>query len=586
MKLIYLLIVLIILLSPPIANSQSFTKITSGAIVNDGGWSYSCCWADFNNDGKQDLFVCNNQTGNKNNMLYMNNGDGTFTKVTAGIIVSDGGSSYGCSAADYDNNGTIDLFVSNYAENNFLYSNNGGGIFTKITTGNIVNDGGNSTGCAWADYDKDGYVDLFVCNRNQANFLYHNNGNGTFTKITTGAIVTNVSNSGGCSWADYDNDGNPDLFVANAGPAADFLYHNNGNGTFTQVTGDPVVSDILHSSGGSWGDYNNDGYQDLFVTCGVIGSGNDRLFRNNGNGTFTKIISDPIVNTVHWAGGSSWGDFNNDGWLDMFVGGYDGPNFLFRNDANGSFVKIDTGILVTDGNYKEGAGWCDYDNDGSLDIFTARNNYFGGNNCLYHNNGTGNKFINIKCVGMVSNKSGIGAKVFIKANVGSGSITQMREISSQTGGAISGENCLNAVFGLGNTSIVDSLIIKWPSGVIDRYGQIMPDRFLTAVEGQGITDIIPVNSGIPAEFSLLQNYPNPFNPVTTIEFELVKACNVSIKVFDISGREYATEIINLALNPGNYKMDFNGSELSSGVYFYSLNVNGQNLATKRMMLIK
>ncbi|MCI0472205.1 MAG: FG-GAP-like repeat-containing protein, partial [Ignavibacteria bacterium] len=565
MKFTFRFIVSIILLSSHAVHSQSFTKITSGAIVNDGGWSYGCCWADFNNDGKQDLFVCNNQTGNKNNMLYMNNGDGTFTKVTAGIVVSDGGSSYGCTAADYDNNGTIDLFVSNYAENNFLYINNGGGSFTKITTGNIVNDGGNSTGCAWADYDKDGYIDLFVCNRNQANFLYHNNGNGAFTKITSGAIVTNVSNSGGCAWADYDNDGYPDLFVANAGPAADFLYHNNGNGSFTQVTGDPVVSDIFHSSGGSWGDYNNDGYQDLFVTCGVIGSGNDRLFRNNGNGTFTKITSDPIVNTVHWAGGSSWGDFNNDGWLDMFVGGYDGPNFLFRNDASGSFVKIDTGILATDGNYKEGAGWCDYDNDGNLDIFTARNNYFGGNNCLYHNNGTGNKFLNVKCVGMVSNKCGIGAKVYVKANTGSGSIMQMREISSQTGGAISGENCLNAVFGLGNTTIVDSLIIKWPSGVIDRYGQLQPDRFLTAVEGQGITDIIPVNSVITSEFSLLQNYPNPFNPVTNIGFELVKAGNISIKVFDISGREYATEIKNLALNPGNYEIKFNGSELASGI---------------------
>ncbi|MCU0373160.1 MAG: VCBS repeat-containing protein, partial [Ignavibacteria bacterium] len=151
MKLISGFIFSIILLSSSVANSQSFTKITSGAIVNDGGWSYGCCWADFNNDGKQDLFVCNNQTGNKNNMLYLNNGDGTFAKVTTGAVVTDGGSSYGCTAADYDNNGTMDLFVSNYGENNFLCSGNGGGSFTKITTGSIVNDGGNSTGCAWAD---------------------------------------------------------------------------------------------------------------------------------------------------------------------------------------------------------------------------------------------------------------------------------------------------------------------------------------------------------------------------------------------------------------------------------------------------
>jgi hypothetical protein len=584
MKSIYFLFFSVLLLFFSDANSQSFTKITTGDIVNDGGWSYACCWADFNNDGKQDLFVCNNQTGNKNNMLYMNNGDGTFTKVTAGVVVTDGGSSYGCTAADYDNNGTIDLFVSNYAENNFLYSNNGNGTFTKITTGNIVTDGGNSTGCAWADYDKDGYVDLFVCNRNQPNFLYHNNSNGTFTKITTGAIVTNNSNSGGCAWADYDNDGYPDLFVANAGPAADFLYHNNGNGTFTQITNDPVVSDVLHSSGGSWEDYNNDGFPDLFVTCGVVGTGNDRLFINNGNGTFTKITSDPIVSINHWAGGSSWGDFDNDGWLDMFVGGYDGANLVFKNKSDGTFTQIITGILATDGNYKEAAAWCDYDNDGSLDIFTARNNYFGGNNCLYHNDGNVNKYINIKCVGTVSNKCGIGAKVFVKAVIGSGSVKQMREISSQSGGAISGENCLNAVFGLGNANIIDSVIIKWPSGIIDKYSQIQPNQFLTAVEGQSINKIITKNSNVPDKFSLSQNYPNPFNPSTKIEFSVAVKGYVSINIYDILGREVAT-LLNDFKNPGYYSVYFNAEGISSGIYYYKIQ-SREFSNIKKMIVLK
>jgi hypothetical protein len=584
MKTFYFIILSILFLTTGTIISQSFTKITTGAIVNDGGWSYACCWADFNNDGKPDLFVCNNQTGNKNNMLYMNNGDGTFTKVTTGVVVTDGGSSYGCTAADFDNNGTIDLFVANYGENNFLYSNNGNGTFTKITTGAIVNDGGNSTGCAWADYDKDGYVDLFVCNRNQPNFLYHNNGNGTFTKITTGAIVTNNSNSGGCAWADYDNDGYPDLFVANAGPAADFLYHNNGNGTFTQITNDPVVNDVINSSGGSWGDYNNDGYPDLFVTGGVIGTTNDRLFLNNGNGTFTKILNDPIVNVNHWAGGSSWGDFDNDGWLDMFVGGYDGLNLVFKNNANGTFSSIDTGILVTDGNYKEAAGWCDYDNDGYLDIFTARNNYFGGNNCLYHNNGNGNKFINIKCVGMVSNKCGIGAKVYVKAVIGSGSIKQMREISSQTGGAISGENCLNAVFGLGNAAIIDSVIIKWPSGIVDKYAQIQPNQFLTAVEGQSINKIIKQNSNIPEKYSLSQNYPNPFNPTTNIQYALANSSFVKLVVFDALGREIET-LVNEKQSAGTYIAAFNSSRYPSGIYFYRL--TAENFSnTKKMLIVK
>jgi hypothetical protein len=570
--------------------SQSFTKITSGLVVNDGGWCYGACWADFNNDGFIDLFVVNNQTNSKNNFLYLNNGNGAFTKVTTGIIVNDGGSSYGCTCGDYDNDGDIDIFVSNYGENNFLYSNNGDGTFTKITSGAVVNDGGNSTGCAWGDYDNDGYIDLFVCNRNQNNFLYHNNGNGTFTKITSGAIVTDNSNSGGCAWGDYDNDGYIDMFVANAGPAVDFLYKNNGNGTFTKITSGPVVSDTAHSSGGSWGDYDNDGDLDLFVTCGVVGAGYDRLYRNNGNGSFTKITGDPIVNTSHWAGGGSWGDFDNDGYIDMFVSGYDGNNFLFKNNGNGTFTKVDTGIVVTDGSYKMGAMWGDYDNDGDLDLFTARNNYFGGNNALYMNNGSANKWINIKCVGTVSNKAAIGAKVFVRAIINSTAVRQMQVISSQTGGSISGVNSLNAEFGLGNASIIDSIRIEWPSGIIDKYTNIIVNQFVTAIEGQGLTPVENRSENKPFSFSLSQNYPNPFNPTTKIKFNVSSDSrfrgndNVTLKIYDVLGREIAI-LVNEQLSPGTYEVEWDGSNYPSGVYFYRLTAENYS-ETKRMVLLK
>jgi hypothetical protein len=323
---------------------------------------------------------------------------------------------------------------------------------------------------------------------------------------------------------------------------------------------------------------------DLFVSGGVIGSGVDRLFRNNGNGTFTKITSDPIVTYNHWAGGSSWGDFNNDGWLDMFDGGYDGINLLFVNNGNGTFTRIDTGIIVTDGNYKEGAGWCDYDNDGSLDLFVARNNYFGGNNCLYHNEGTANKWINIKCVGIVSNKSGIGAKLYLKAIINGSPVLQMREISSQTGGSISGQNSLNAFFGLGTTTIIDSLKIVWPSGTIDRYGQIQTNQFITAVEGQGITNVQNNSNITPEKFILYQNYPNPFNPSTVIRFQIKDSRYTMIKVYNILGKEVTT-LVNEKKSPGTYEVTFDRSGLASGMYFYTL-ISGDFKATKRFVLIK
>ncbi len=462
-----------------------FTKITEGAIVNDSGWCYGCAWADYNGDGFQDMFATNNNSNQgKNNLLYLNNGDGTFTRILDGPVVTDGGSSYGCTWGDFDNNGFPDLFVANYGENNFLYSNNGDSTFTKVTTGRIVSDGGNSTGSAWADYDNDGWLDLYVCNRDQVNFLYHNNGDGTFTRILTGAIATDVDNSSGCAWGDYDNDGWQDLVVANAGTPC-CLYHNDGNSTFTKDTASAIAKDTSRCNGASWGDMDNDGDLDLFVATGVLGMYNDLLYRNNGDGTFTKITDSPVVNTATWAGGGAWGDFDSDGDLDLFVGGYDGHNRLYDNDGTGTFTSIDTGIAVTDGNYTMGAGWADHDNDGDLDLFTAKNDYFGGSdNALYRNDGTGNNWLEVRCVGTVSNRSAIGARVRAKAHIGWLDVWQTREISAQTGGGNSGQSSLLASFGLGDASIVDTLVVRWPSGIVQTLTAVSINQILTVTEQQ------------------------------------------------------------------------------------------------------
>ncbi|MFC2167326.1 FG-GAP-like repeat-containing protein, partial [Acidobacteriota bacterium] len=189
-----------------------------------------------------------------------------FTKVSTGDIVTDGGVSTGCAWEDYNNDGYLDLFVSNYDENNFLYTNNQDGTFTKVISGDIVTDGGLSQGCAWGDYDNDGYPDLFVANQDgQNNFLYTNNGDGSFTKVTNEIVVTDGGHSASGAWGDYDNDGDLDLFVANSDYLNNFLYTNNGNGSFTKVTSGVVVMDGENSTSGAWGDYDNDGDLDLFV---------------------------------------------------------------------------------------------------------------------------------------------------------------------------------------------------------------------------------------------------------------------------------------------------------------------------------
>jgi hypothetical protein len=451
-----------------------FTKITAGAIVNDGGNSYGPAWGDYDNDGNLDLFVAN--LDNQNNFLYRNKGDGSFDKVTTGPVVSDGGNSVAGTWADYDNDGDLDLFVANTYQGNFLYRNEGRGIFTRILTGDIPRDSAFSVGAAWADYDNDGHLDLFVANgggaRNENNFLYHNNGDGTFTKITAGSIVNDGGWSGDCAWADFDNDGDQDLVVSNMWDTQNFFYRNNGDGTFTRITTGPVATDRGQFQGCAWGDYDNDGFLDLFV---ANGAGLNNLYHNNGNGTFTRITTGGP--TGLGAVGSTWGDYDNDGWLDLFVANRLGKNYLFRNNGNGTFTKITAGDIVNDSNASNGAVWGDYDNDGFLDLFVA--NWDGQNNCLYHNNGNSHNWIKIKLVGTTSNRSAIGAKVRVKTISNGSPGWQMRQIS---GGAGIGNQDLCAHFGLGSATNIDTIRIEWPSGKVQELANVAAKQVLTVTE--------------------------------------------------------------------------------------------------------
>ena len=216
------------------------------------------------NDGDLDLFVANIHALilDPNNFLYRNDGSGNFVKITNGPVVNDGGDSRSSGWGDFDNDGNLDLFVANgifennddffEEENNFLYRNDGSGSFVKFTTGPVANDGGVSFGSSWGDFDNDGTLDLFVTNALGNNFLYRNDQDTGFIKITSGPVANDGGSSFGSSWGDIDNDGDLDLFVANFG-GNNFLYRNDQEVDFLKITNGPAVNDGGFSVGGSWG---------------------------------------------------------------------------------------------------------------------------------------------------------------------------------------------------------------------------------------------------------------------------------------------------------------------------------------------
>ncbi|MEZ4690709.1 MAG: ASPIC/UnbV domain-containing protein, partial [Ignavibacteria bacterium] len=353
----------------------------------------------------------------------------------------------------------------------------------------------------------------------------------------------------------------------------------------------------LTSNGGeswssSWGDYDNDG--DLDVVVSNYGNQKNFLYRNDGNFTFTKITDGPVANESGYNAVTGWGDYDNDGDLDLFISqAYVPPGFtqklvnkLFKNmlieTGSASFVKVTDGILVNDSGYTYGFAWGDYDNDGDLDIATA--NTFGENqrNGLYKNElSNGNKWINIKCKGTVTNSSAIGTKVRVKANINGNDVWQMQEIDGQSG--YCGQNLI-LHFGFGNAAVIDSIKVEWQSGTDQVFTNVPVNQNVNITENGTIISIYENNSIQKKTFNLYQNYPNPFNPTTKIDYILKNKTNVSMKIFDAKGSLIQTMERGVQ-NAGNHSVEFVASDLPSGVYYYRLETDDFT-DTKQMILLK
>ena len=495
---------------------------------------------DYDNDGWQDIFLVNGtrldglpKDQTPTNHLYRNNGDGTFRDVTEKSGLTRTGWGQSVCAGDFDNDGNDDLFVS-YFGKNALYHNNGNGTFTDVAekAGVANNRSRWGSGCAFTDYDRDGYLDLFVASyidldlktaplpetgpclykgltvacgppglTGGVNTLYRNNGDGTFTDVAEKAGIrkTNGTYGLGVVAADLDNDGWPDIYVANdSAPAA--LYHNNKNGTFTDVGIEAGCAFSIDGKpqagmGVSAGDFDRDGWLDILKTN--FSGDTSTLYRNTGKAVFDDVTFPAGVGiTTRWLGwGCGFFDADNNGWLDIFLvnghvypevekltteAGYAQRKVLYRNLQNGRFEDVSDKIggPIMEASAARGCAFSDYDNDGDIDILINRVN--AAPELLRCDSTNQNNWITIKIVGVKSNRDGIGARIKCVAEDGS----QIDEVRS--GGSYYSQNDLRVHFGLGKSPKVKTLEIRWPSGQVDTLGDVPANQFIVVKEGAGI----------------------------------------------------------------------------------------------------
>ena len=495
-----------------------------------------CGFIDYDNDGWMDIYLINsgkcdffNPDPPLRNALYRNNRDGTFTDVTEKAGVRGGGYGMGIAVGDYDGDGWPDLYVTQYGRS-ILYHNNGDGTFTDVTEKAGVGAPGWSSSAAWFDYDNDGRLDLFVCrfvdfdkSKNKfcgnertkeryycvptayeptRSWLFHNNGNGTFTDVSEeSGIAKALGKAWGVVATDINDDGWMDLFVAND-TVANFLFLNKGNGKFEEAG---IRAGVAYSMDGrprsgmgvDSADFDNDGHQDLFVTN--VDQEMYSLYRNNGDLTFDDLAG-PLGLGKLTRLMSGWGlkffDYDNDGDLDLFIANghpddkieahsarvtYREPLLLFHGEK-GKLINTSAaaGPAFATSLAARGMAVGDFDNDGAVDVLVAVND--GAPVLLKNNAAAGNHWLGLRLVGKTANPDAIGAKVTWKA----GDLVRSR--LKIGGGSYLSAHDPRLVLGIGKRSRIDRLEISWPKpgGRTEAFTDLPIDRYITIVEGGGI----------------------------------------------------------------------------------------------------
>jgi tetratricopeptide (TPR) repeat protein len=464
-----------------------FTDVAPAAGLNVFAMASGVVVDDFDNDGLLDLVTSTQETCAPMHYFH-NNGDGTFADRTAAAGLSGQLGGLNLIQGDYNNDGCLDVLVlrggwESLGQRKSLLRNNCDGTFTDVTKqSGLAVPATNTQSAAWADINNDGLLDLFVVNETGPSQLFLNKGDGTFQDISHAAGIDRTAFSKAVTAADYDGDGYVDFYVSNYG-SANFLYHNNRNGTFTEVAEQAGVPGAARSFATWFFDYDNDGWPDLFVASyftsidesvrTYLGLPHNaetlKLYKNLGNGTFRDVTKETGLDKVFMPMGGNFGDLDNDGYPDIYLGtgnpsyGSLLPNVLLRNKEGKSFVDITASSGTGELHKGHGVAMADLDNDGDLDILTSIGGAVPGDRHafrLFENPGNGNDWIVMRLVGVKANRSAIGARIKVTVtNEGRGTRTIYRTVGSQSS---FGGSPLRQHIGLGKAAQIRKIEIRWP----------------------------------------------------------------------------------------------------------------------------
>jgi len=519
-------------------------------------------WGDLDGDGDEDIAspsFTNNAGLSVPPVFYENMGGGVFNRRDLAVLSNDNdGVSRGINLVDFNNDDKLDVYVTRSGTNiaDLLLINNGNWDFsrTALTATTFMDSGIGFRSSAAADYDNDGFVDIFIGHDNTQTAplipgILFKNSAGILSKVETGVLATDLINARVSAWADYDNDGDQDILISNnTSPASALrLYKNNGDGTFTRVTGTLFDSDpISFARTISWGDIDNDGDLDVYIgqsSAAITPSRADKLYRNDGNNIFTSLSTSVVAVIGTGTFGSAFGDIENDGDLDLLVAN-SGANDIFLNDGSGTFTKSTSIELLTNPNINEiGIAMADFDTDGFLDVYPSKGATTTVDlpNFLYKNNSTpsaSKNWVEVKLLGVTSNRSAIGARV--KVITSTPARTQIREVSSRTGWG--SQNSLIQHFGLGTATSIASITVAWPSGLVQTYNNPPINQILTIVEDNTgpVISTLPLNGSVGIaindnlEITLTDASPVSIVPGKNIFLYLSNNLVTPIQTFNVS----------------------------------------------------